>query len=282
MYKKLLSITVATALAVTMAACGAKTKPAPSESPIYLDVLSTGASSTEAPGTTPNAPGVTFPSEPDTVVSAEPAAEPDSKKLAIRADYETYLTGGYNAEDNMFTSPCSGLTIPDPNVNIVDVNGDGIGDVVVSGASGIRDKQVTEVYYYNDAEATCHCANMNGTLTAVSGNMLIVQSTDHELTQKTETFFSDTYIYTLEGDSANRLYSKSDAVIWDIVGNGDTYEMKSDYYEGDAKLTADAFNEKTIAIFEGAEGVVLYIMNANAIQAVLELMGTGVSATLKH
>lgn len=250
MKKRILSLVLAIAVVLTFTACGntTSTSNSVSEEP----VASVSASTEPAPSVEP----VTS-TDPDEGV---PLSEWEQKIFPIYRYYANYFAEGFNFETgHSFASPEGNALVYSPCISFVDINEDGIEDVIISGDFGIRNKQITLVYYYSDDDGAFYETYFYGTPYAVSDGCILVIDEDND---GPSLYYTDMVVYSLEADYAHDILRY--AMVEDFTEDADAALLTETYYvngeESDAEeygiLFAPYYNDmKTISYDELTEDV---------------------------
>lgn len=160
-------------------------------------------------------------------------AELQGRIAMILPYYEIYLSTGYDAENNKFVSPETEAVLYSPSFAIMDINADSIPDVIVTGDFGIRDKKMSEVYYFSSDEGAFYAVTLDGTVEGISNGFVIASDDDRDDTF----FYTVTRISELAADTSYETVTHKIVENWDgdvvdetiITGEGE--EMSYDDYE---------------------------------------------------
>lgn len=136
----------------------------------------------------------------------------------IKSYYNNYLSEGFS--EGKFVSPETGMIIYSPMYAMLDLNGDNFDDIIVAGELGLRSKQISEIYYFNDGNFCT--ADIGGVPYGVTTDGFLVQDNDHDT--EGMTMYQDEYIYTLGFDEAVEVMAKFTATSYDQEGNEEIVE----------------------------------------------------------
>lgn len=155
----------------------------------------------------------------------------------IMGYYYTYITGGINADSTTFVSPETGAPIYEAVFAMVDVNNDGVDDVVISGKSGLRDQDLSEVYYYEDINGAFYAATFTGYIALAGKDYVYIVNEDND---GPETLYCDTSVSTFAMEGCYPVAYESSVSTLNAE-TGDYDEVITYYVEGE-ETTEEAFN----------------------------------------
>lgn len=206
--KRFLGILMSAVLVFSLAACGSEVVEEPPVEPSYEEPVA----SVE--------PAAEEPSAEEPALAEEPAEENGEtydfilEYESIKAYYGNYLSDGLS-DEGYFVSPESGMTIYNPMLAMLDLNGDNYDDLIVAGELGLRSKGIAEIYYFNDG---CFCtSDIGGTPYGVTEGGFLVHDPDNDT--ESMTIYEDDYVYMLGFDEAVELLACLTTTTYDQEGN---------------------------------------------------------------
>lgn len=160
---------------------------------------------------------------------------------SIYKGYKEYLEEGYEAEGDTFVSPGTGAIYYNPMFTLCDANGDNYDDLVIWGDFGIRDKKVCEVYFYVEQGDAFLINTFDGFVDALSEGCVLVEYDDREV---------DSEIY-YENYSVYQLTPTDPALILAHYNKDDNGTISDTYYAGEEEISEEEYNDQ-FAKYEAA------------------------------
>lgn len=179
---------------------------------------------------------------------------------ALYASYKEYIDEGFDAENNVFVSPVSEVPYYNPSFALCDANGDNYDDLVIWGESGVRDKQISEVYFYLEDGDAFFASTFDGYVDALSEGCILVSYIDHEV--DSEVYYDVYTVYMLDPDGS--------IIMLDHINKDDNGTVTDEYFELGEEITEEDYNEK-FSVYEAAiiplEGSYVEMTEDNILEA---------------
>lgn len=235
--KKILSLVLAIAMTFTLIACGDEE---PAE---VVEEVTEEAVVPEEPDVTEEVADVEEAEEEEEGLTDDQQQIIDLFEM-MNATYKEYLESGFNAEEGTFVSPITDTLYLAPKFTVADANGDNQNDIIIWGELGLRDKQLAEVYFYNEEDGEFYANTFSGYVEDLAQASIVVLDEDREVDQ--DIYYTDYIVYELNPEGPIAKYTHN------IVENGeDESEWIDQYFEGEDEITEDEFIEK-VQLFSDA------------------------------
>lgn len=241
--KKFLGVFMSVVLVCSFMACGKETGKEPSKEPAVQTFEIEDTASNEKPaaekpvseGTVEE--GVASADNGEDVASGDngEGVALDSQYEQIKGYYKNYLSEGLQNE-GVFTSPETHTVIYEPKIAVCDLNGDNYDDIIVAGYLGLRCKELTEIYYYNDGSFCT--ADIGGTPYGISNGGFLVHDPDKD--NATMTFYEDDYVYVL---GFNEAVEKLGCLVVESEGDGENSVVSKTYRLDGSEATEQVYQE---------------------------------------
>lgn len=242
MKKKILALIIATAMVLSLAACGeaeqVATEPAQEEEAVEKDI-SADTSAEDAVS-----------EKPEEIIKENATAEASTDEdeiieflRSLYGQYDAFLEEGYDAETDKFISPITGRPYYSPYFTLADANGDNYDDLIVTGDLGLRDAKISEVMFYDDNEMAFFINMISGCVDSLSEGCIIVTNEDRDASSPI--YYDDSVVYKLT-PSADDLGDPERILAHfnKINEEGDTPEETDTYYAGETEISAEEYADQ--------------------------------------
>ena len=155
---------------------------------------------------------------------------------SIYSGYKEYIDGGFDAENNVFVSPATDIPYLNPKFILCDANGDNYDDLIIWGDTGIRDKQISEVYFYVEKGDAFFSNNFDGYVDALSEGCVLVEYTDREV--DSSIYYDNYTVYNVEPFEPTVVLTHHNE---DADGT-----ITDEYLAGEKEITEEEYNEQFV------------------------------------